>query len=82
MELKYQFKTPNEGIDVSKYQGSIDWPQVKAAGYTFALVRLGWANGDGTIVLDPYFDRNLRGAAAAGLEVGNYLYDYKDSDDN
>ena len=50
MELKYQFKTPNEGIDVSKYQGSIDWPQVKAAGYTFALVRLGWANGDGTIV--------------------------------
>ena len=59
MALKYPFATPVQGIDVSKYQGSIDWPQVQAAGYTFALVRLGYANGDGTIVLDPYFDRNM-----------------------
>ena len=82
MALKYPFDRPVEGIDVSKYQGSIDWPQVKAAGYTFALIRLGYANGDGTIVLDPYFDRNMRGAAAAGLDVGTYLYSYLDSDDH
>ena len=82
MTLKYKFDLPVEGIDVSKYQGSIDWPQVKAAGYTFALIRLGYANGDGTIVLDPYFDRNMRGAAAAGLEVGTYLYSYIDSEDH
>lgn len=82
MALKYPFDRPVEGIDVSKYQGAIDWPQVQAAGYTFALVRLGYANGDGTIVLDPYFDRNMRGAAAAGLEVGTYLYSYLDSEDH
>lgn len=82
MSLKYELTSPVRGIDVSKYQGGIDWPQVKAAGYNFALVRLGWANGDGTIVLDPYFDRNMRGAAAAGLDVGAYLYSYLDSEDH
>lgn len=82
MSLKYPIDPPVQGIDVSKYQGSIDWPQVQAAGYTFALIHLGYANGDGTIGLDPYFDRNLRGAAAAGLDVGTYLYSYLDSEDH
>lgn len=82
MAMKHPLSVPAHGIDVSKYQGVIDWPQVKAAGYTFALVRLGYANGDGTIVLDPYFDRNMRGAAAAGLDVGAYLYSYIDSEDH
>ena len=82
MALKYETKTPILGIDVSKYQGNVDWAQVKAAGYAFAFVRLGYANGDGSIVADPYFERNLTGAAAAGLDVGVYLYSYIDSEDH
>lgn len=80
MALKYETKTPILGIDVSKYQGVVDWKQVKAAGYSFAFVRLGYANGDGSIVTDPYFERNVTGAAAAGLDVGVYLYSYIDSE--
>ena len=80
MALKYETKTPILGIDVSKYQGNVDWPRVKAAGYAFAFVRLGYANGDGSIVTDPYFERNVTGAAAAGLDVGVYLYSYIDSE--
>lgn len=80
MALKYETKTPIVGIDVSKYQGNVDWPRVKAAGYAFAFVRLGYANGDGSIVADPYFERNVTGAAAAGLDVGAYLYSYIDSE--
>lgn len=82
MALKHPFETPVIGIDVSKYQGNVDWHKVKAAGYSFAFVRLGYANGDGSIVVDPYYERNVTGAAAAGLDVGVYLYSYIDSEDN
>lgn len=80
MALKYPFNVPVQGIDVSKYQGKIDWPKVRAAGYTFALIRLGWANGDGSIVLDEFYTKNMEGAAAAGLDVGIYLYSYIESE--
>lgn len=80
--LNYELETPKTGIDVSKYQGDVDWPQVKAAGYGYVFVRLGYANGDGSIVVDPYFEKNLTGAAAAGLDVGVYLYSYIDSADH
>ena len=82
MALKYETRTPILGIDVSKYQGNVDWPRVKTAGYAFAFVRLGYANGDGSIVIDPYYERNVTGAAAAGLDVGVYLYSYIDSEDH
>ncbi len=80
MTLKYEINPPAPGVDVSRYQGNVDWPRVKAAGYAFAFVRLGYANGDGSIVADPYFERNVTGAAAAGLDVGVYLYSYIDSE--
>lgn len=79
MELKYKFSNPMLGIDVSKYQGNINWEKVKLSGYNYVFVRLGYANNDGTIVIDPYFDRNMLGAIAAGLETGVYLYSYIDS---
>ena len=81
MALKYETKTPIPGIDVSKYQGNVDWTKVKAAGYKYALVRIGYANGDGSIVADPYFKKNVNGAAAAKLAVGVYLYSYIDSEE-
>lgn len=64
-----------QGIDVSRYQGSINWPQVAAAGKQFAIVRLGSSNSNGLYV-DPYFLQNVNGAHAAGLRVGAYYYTY------
>jgi len=63
------------GIDVSRYQGSINWSAVAAAGKQFALVRVGSSNDNGVYV-DPYFLQNVNGARAAGLRVGAYYYTY------
>lgn len=67
-----------KGIDVSKYQGEIDWEQVAASGVQFAFIRVGWAGYEGGIDegFDPYFDRNMKGAIAAGIPVGAYVYSY------
>ena len=46
------------GIDVSRYQGSINWSAVAAAGKQFAIVRIGSSNNNGTYV-DPYFLQNV-----------------------
>lgn len=67
-----QAQAAAKGIDVSKYQGLIDWNAVKNAGYTFAFVKIGSAKSG----LDPYFAANMAGAAAAGLKVGGYIYSY------
>ena len=58
------------GIDVSKYQGEVDWAKVKASGQSFVFVRLGYINRDGSITVEPYFERNMKGALAVGLQVG------------
>ncbi len=63
------------GIDVSRYQGDIDWQQVKAAGVEFVMVRLGNRGiAEGTLHEDPFAKQNLQGAKAAGLKVGAYFY--------
>lgn len=56
-----------EGIDVSVFQGTVDWPAVAAGGVQFAICRA--TVGLGT---DPSFATNLRGARHAGLLVGAY----------
>lgn len=63
------------GIDVSRYQGSINWQQVAAAGKQFAIVRVG-SSGSGGLYIDPYFYQNVNAAHAAGLRVGAYYYTY------
>lgn len=63
------------GIDVSRYQGNIDWSRVAADGKEFAIVRVGSSNANGVYV-DPYFQQNVEGAKAAGLRVGAYYYTY------
>lgn len=63
------------GIDVSRYQYSIDWNKVKADGIEFAIIRLGYRTyGSGVCVTDPYFEQNYRGATAAGIKVGVYFF--------
>lgn len=63
------------GIDVSEYQGIIDWKQVKGAGVDFAMIRAGYRTyGGGVITLDNSLITNIDGAAAAGIDVGVYFF--------
>jgi GH25 family lysozyme M1 (1,4-beta-N-acetylmuramidase) len=67
--------TSSVGIDVSRYQGSINWTQVKASGVDFAFVRVGYRGyGNGQIVLDDTFDYNTAEALKNDLNVGVYFY--------
>ena len=69
-----------QGIDVSKHQGKIDWPQVAASGVQFAILRAGYGNT--AAQADPYFAANYEGAKAAGLKVGAYWYSYASGPDD
>lgn len=76
---RFADRTVISGIDVSQYQQKIDWAKVKAAGIDFAIVRVGYRGyGDaGTLsdkTMDSFFDANMKGALAAGLKVGVYVY--------
>ena len=63
------------GIDVSIYQGDIDWQAVAADGIDFAILRLGYRGyTEGGLFLDQNFERNLQGALDAGLDVGVYFF--------
>ena len=63
------------GIDVSKYQGDIDWKAVKASGVQFVIIRCAYRGyGTGVLVEDVNFKRNLAGAKAAGLDIGIYIF--------
>ena len=64
-----------KGVDVSKYQGNIDWNKVKASGIEFAIIRVGYRGyGSGVLVEDSTFRQNIKGATSAGLKVGLYFY--------
>lgn len=63
------------GVDVSAWQGEIDWQKVKGAGIEFAFVRIGYRGYEsGKLNEDEYGIANLEGAAAAGLKVGAYFF--------
>ena len=76
---------PYRYIDVSRYQGKIDWAQVAAAGYKGAMLKTVSTNrkiskrADG-LYIDPVFEANYRNAKAAGLDVGVYYYTYATSE--
>ena len=64
------------GIDVSYYQGKIDWEAVKASGIEFAIIRLGYRGygEEGKLVEDKMAYSNIEGALRAGLKVGVYFF--------
>ena len=76
---------PYRFVDVSRYQGLIDWAQVAAAGYKGAMLKTVSTNrklskrADG-LYIDPTFEANYRNARAAGLDVGVYYYTYATSE--
>ena len=70
--------TDNEnGIDVSKYQGNINWAGVKSdsKGYKFAFIRCVSTTGM-SLTVDPYFVQNVQNAQAQGIATGAYIYTY------
>lgn len=63
------------GIDVSKWQGNIDWQAVADSGVKFAIVRVGHHYSKGNYIgEDEYFRKNIEGAQAAGIKVGAYIF--------
>lgn len=63
-----------QGIDVSKWNGEINWSEIKAAGVDFVIIKAG-----SVVAKDSRFEENYAGAKAAGLGVGAYFYTYADS---
>ncbi len=63
------------GIDVSKYQGNINWGKVKASGVEFAIIRVGYrAKTTGEIFEDPTARYNMQEAQNAGIMIGAYFF--------
>ena len=63
------------GIDVSKWNGTINWTAVKNSGVSFAIIRCGYrGSSTGALVQDPKFAANIKGAQAAGIKVGVYFF--------
>lgn len=60
------------GIDVSENNGVVDWGAVKANGFDFAIIRIGYGRGH----IDSEFYNNVNGAITAGLLIGVYHYSY------
>ncbi len=69
---KYAADNVRFGIDISTWQGDIDFNAVKNAGCSFVIMRIGYYYSN--ITMDDRFQANLAGAQAAGLDVGVYIY--------
>ena len=65
-----------KGIDVSHWQGTIDWNKVKAAGIKFAIIKAG--GSDAGFYTDSKWEANYKGAKAAGIPIGAYYFVGKD----
>ncbi len=63
------------GIDVSKWNGTIDWKAVKASGVSYVIIRCGYrGSSQGSLIEDPKYKANIKGATEAGLKVGVYFF--------
>ena len=63
------------GIDVSKHNGNIDWNAVKNSGVSYVIIRCGYRGyTQGSLVIDPKFEQNIKGATSVGLKVGVYFF--------
>lgn len=73
--LSYRGGWYARGVDVSAHQKEVDWGRVAAAGMDFAMIRAGYRGYTmGAIVKDEYFDANMSGALANGMDVGVYFF--------
>ena len=70
-----ELKPIEKGIDVSKWNGDIDWKSVKDAGADYVIIRAGF----GSSTVDEKFYQNIKGARDAGLKIGIYWFSYATS---
>lgn len=74
-KLQAALENARIGIDVSKWNKEIDWEKVKDAGVEFVIIRCGYrGSSTGSLIVDPYFEENIRGAEEAGIDVGIYFF--------
>ena len=74
---KYKNQNTKIGIDVSSWQGNIDFQRVKDAGVEFAFIRIGSQRGiGGEYFIDKNFEQNIKGFQEVGIPVGIYFYSY------
>ena len=63
------------GLDISRHDGKIDWKKVKGEGYDFVILRVGYRGYQtGKLKVDENFHSNIKGAAAAGFDIGVYVF--------
>ncbi len=76
IEYNDDIVTSKKGIDVSKFQGNINWSGVKADGVEYAFIRMGYRGygSAGKLVTDENFEKNIKGATANGIQVGVYFF--------
>ena len=78
--LKHKNENTMIGLDVSRWQGDINFQEVKDAGVEFVFVRVGSQRGvGGEYYIDPKFHQNIKGFNEVGIPVGIYFYSYADS---
>lgn len=74
---RYKNENTMIGIDVSSWQDDVDYEKVKSQGIEFVMIRIGFGhNNDGEIVIDNWYENNIKKAKEAGLKVGLYFYSY------
>ena len=77
---KYKTDKIKMGIDISHWQGNIDFQKVKEAGVEFVYIRVGRGNGiGGEYVIDKKFEKNIEGFNKVGIPVGVYFYSFANS---
>ena len=78
--LKHKNENTMIGLDVSRWQGDINFKAVKDSGVEFVFVRVGSQRGvGGEYYIDPKFHQNIKGFNEVGIPVGIYFYSYADS---
>lgn len=81
---KLSNKVITMGIDVSTWQGNVNWDKVKAAGVNFVMIRIGYGKGrygSKNCTLDDRFRSYVKGASEAGIPIGIYFYSYATSEE-
>lgn len=78
----YKTEKTRIGIDVSSWQGEIDFDAIQNAGVEFVMIRVGGTRGrDGEYFVDDYFERNITEANKRNIDVGIYFYSYANSNE-
>lgn len=75
----YRHENTKVGIDISKWQGDVDFSKLKEVGVDFVIIRVGTKNKENQYVLDEKFKRNISNLNKLNIPVGVYFYSYASS---